>query len=296
VGYAFQLATTYSSGVFFGIAMQQGGSTCYTSFRDSSTGTDQMSFLFANDGTGTIRVYRGAPGGTLIGTVVGAFIGATAWHYIAISGTISATVGTAQVQIDGVLVLNLTGLNNKGSTGSTFDKCCFGSTSGAGGGFVMGIDDAYICDSSGSAPLNTFLGDVCAETPMPSADDVVQFAPSSGANNFSRVNETAMDGDTSYNSSNTPGQQDTFAHAALTGSPTTIFAVQTVNSWRKDDVATHTAKAVLKSNATTVFGATVGVASSYAYQKDIFPLDPDTGLPWTPSGANACKTGYNLVS
>lgn len=292
------LPATFSAG-FLGIAAQLANTASTSSYSigvyDSANSTVQMVVQFLNDGTGTIKVYRGtATSGTLIGTQVGAFSGSIqSWRHVALGVVISATVGTCTVQVEGTTVATFTGLNNKGSAGATFSHLYFTTNATLN---TMNIDDLYFCDPTGAAPLNTFLGDVRVETPMPTADDVVQFTHLSGSTNFAMVNETAMDSDTTYNSSNTPGQQDTLAHAALTGSPTTIFAVQVVNAMRKDDVATHTAKAVMKSNVTTVFGATVGIASAYTYQKDIFTVDPDTGLPWTTSGVNACKTGYNLVS
>ena len=46
---------------------------------------------------------------------------------------------------------------------------------------TLDIDDLYICDGTGSAPHNTFLGDCRVDTLLPTADGTAQqWTPSTG--------------------------------------------------------------------------------------------------------------------
>lgn len=288
------LPGAFSSG-FAGVALRlEGGATTSwigMGFYDINGGM-QMSILISNNGQGAVNVYRGNFT-TLLYQVTGVFNTAQLWHYVELGGVISATVGTCIVQIDGVQVLSLTGLNNKGASASTFSHLWLGTLVSQQ---ICDYDDVYFCDNTGPAPQNTFLGDCRVQSLFGTSDDSVQFAPNSGVNNFSRISETAMDSDTSYNFSNTVGSQDTFNHPAISGTPVTIFGLQLTTSARKDDTAAHTFKNVLKSGATTALGNNYTVGSNYSYYKDIWTLDPNTSTAWTNTSINATKNGYNLVS
>src|SRR5579872_7123262 len=71
----------------------------------TDAGTAQVSLKVLSDGT--IQAYRGAVG-TLLGATSPGAITAGVYQHIEFAATISATVGTVQVWVNGASVLNLT--------------------------------------------------------------------------------------------------------------------------------------------------------------------------------------------
>ena len=74
--------------------------------------------------------------------------------------------------------------------------------------------------------------------------------------NWQEVAETAMDLDTSYNYTSTPGQQDTLNFGALAGTITTLYGIQLTYAARKDDAGARSVKSIVKIAGTSYAGAT----------------------------------------
>jgi hypothetical protein len=116
--------------------------------------------------------------------------------------------------------------------------------------------------------------------------------------NASMVSEHDFDLDTSYNSSPSSGQIDTFGHAQMVGTPLTIFGVQISTYVKKDDVSAQSFRNKLISGATTQNGATHStdiVANVYQRIVDQYVNDPNTSAQWLAAAVNATKIGYEHV-
>lgn len=263
-----------------------------------STATTQLQFGISS---GQVTVYRGVngSGGTLLGTSSGGpTIMAGLWYYIEIKVTIDNTAGSVQIRIsDGAsstTILSLSGLDTQNTANATFDTISLLQVTGSPGS--NGYDDLYVCTLAGSVN-NTFLGEVRVQTIYPTSDGhSTQWTPNSGANNFSRVNETLVDDDTSFVSSATPGQIDTYNHGALV-SAGAILGVQTNITARKDDVGSRSIAADVYDGTTDFVNSNAhGLLSSYQDFTDIYETDPSTGLPWTAANFNARQFGVLMVS
>lgn len=239
-------------------------------------------------GSGAIEVYRstGATTGVVIGTTAAGVIILNTWQYVEFVATISATVGVVEIWVDGVRVLNLTGVNNAQTPG-TPTVGVFGS----GNNFnseqgIYGLDDVYVNNTA------VRIGEGKIETLRPSADTATKnWTPNSGTVNFSRVNETLVDGDTSYVYSNTVGQQDLYDLADLSTTPTTIFAVSVVAFAEKTDAGSRSILLTLKSGATASDGSNYNLASSYGRFDRLLEQDPNTTAAWTGAAVNALQVG-----
>lgn len=269
---------------------------------DTPLGADtQLQFNIA---AGFISVYRGLSGGggTLLATAsTGPVIRAGTWYYLEFKVTISSSAGSVQVNIsDGsssTTIINISGANTQSTANATFDTVALAAglntntTTNA-----SSYDDFYVCNTGG-AVNNSFLGEVrVGPVSMTSDGHSTQWTPNSGANNFSRVNETLVDEDTSFVSSATPGQLDLYNHAALVTAGA-ILGVQTNITARKDDVGSRSIAAAVFDGATTFVNPNVhGVLSGYQDFLDIYETDPSTGLPWTVANFNARQFGVSVVS
>jgi hypothetical protein len=268
----------------------------------------QVAVLF-NPVNYSIQIYTG--GTTLLGPGGGFWDGTlvyvsannvwtgNVWNFIEIWPVINATTGSVTVRVNGVVLASVTGIDTKITSNLWWDQMGIASQTTGGLNVDTQIDDLYYCDTTtgaGLTPCNTFLGDCRVQTLFATGNDAVQWTPHAGSN-WQEVAETAMDSDTTYNYSSTPGQQDTLDFGALAGTITTIYGIQLTYAARKDDAGARSVKSVVKVSGTSYFGSTNSLPDgNYAYFTDQWILNPNTGLNWTISGVNGAAYGYNMVS
>jgi len=239
------------------------------------------------DGSGHLTVLRGA---TVLatGTTV---LAVNTWYYLEFKGTIHDSTGAYDLRIDGVTELSASGVDtrNGGSTGQ-WDRLYLGGQ--------RHIDDLYVCDQSGAAPTNTFLGPVKIELLLPQTDAVAAgsnagLTPSTGTDHGAMVDETPPN-TTDYNSGATVGLKDTYNYPSLslTG---TILGVQTNLYVQKSDAGARSVCAVVRSGGTDYDGSNVSPGTSFGYVSEVRALDPATSAAWTSSGVNALQAGMKVT-
>lgn len=227
-------------------------------------------------------------GGTVIATGTTP-IAINSWNYIEVK-LVVGTSGTCEVHLNGVVEISST-VGNFGTTNvDTYGLAPLGFASA----FPI-FDDCYAADTSGSAPQNTFLGDVRVETIYPTgAGAHSDWTPNSGTTHYTQVNEAQADGDTTYVSDSTPGHIDTYAFGDIdTGA--TVYAVQPCIYARKDDANTRQIARVTRQGGTDYVGSTFTLASTYSVFTEIDQLDP-TGSAWTPTTVNADEFGVKEIA
>lgn len=269
---------------------------------EDGTGSPNIQLQF-NMVNGFITVYRGVhgTGGTLLATATtGPQMVCGIWYYIEIAATIGAS-GSVQVNIsDGAAsttIINITGANTQNTANPSMNRISLLADNGNNTTTnACSYDDLYVCTPTG-AVNNTFLGEVRVQTIYPVSDGhAAQWAPNTGSGNFSKVNETLVDDDTTFVSSSTPGQLDSYNHAPLV-TPGTIFGVQTNVTARKDDAGARSVAVDVYDGLTDFVNSNAhGMLSGYQDFMDIYETDPSTGVPWTVASFNARQFGVSVVS
>lgn len=151
------------------------------------------------------------------------------------------------------------------------------------------LDDLFAWDSSTSYN-NTFLGDKRVATMFPNGDTAeADWTPSAGGTGYTQIDETAVDGDTTYVSTATVGHISEFDFEAMPTGAVAVSAVQIYTAARKTDVGTCDIATDIVSAATSTAGATQVCTTSYVYAQNIFQTDPNTGALWTKAGVDAAK-------
>jgi hypothetical protein len=241
---------------------------------DNGSGGALCSFGFTS--SGAIYAASGSFGSTLC-TSGAALFAAAAWAYLEAEIVLHASAGSINLYLNGALVASATGVNTLAAGGA-------GSLIRAWGRNANGLntlfDDIYV--TSGA----TRLGERRIETLRPSADISVAWTPSSGANNYGRVNETLVDGDTSYVQTATTGARDLYANGGMSSTPTSISAVTVVSFAEKTDATTRQIYNSVKSGATDSDGPAFNLAPSYGRYDRIIETDPNTSAAWTPPAVN----------
>lgn len=280
------------------------GRGAYIALTDS-VGAAYQIVLFFNPSNYSITAYTGGAfyftyqySGTVLGVTGNNVWTGGVWQFLEIHPVIG-TSGSVQVKINNTVVMTLSGVNTRTSSNNWFDKLGFVESPVGNGGTFMTVDDLYYCDTTtgpGLVPANTYLGDSSTATLFTIGNDSVSWTPLTGTN-WGEVSETAMDSDTSYNSTTTVGNEDRFNFGALGSVLDTVFAVQVTGAYRKDDGGTRTIEQSVWSGGTETYGAGHNIPDvTYAYFTDLWVLNPTTGLNWTLTDINAMKAGYKLTA
>lgn len=276
----------------------------YIYFRD---GSGLLQCWFGTSVTGQISIMN-ASGGVVIagptapGTVPGsanAFLlplTILSWCYIEIALTISSTVGAVAVRVNGNTVLTATNINTNSGSASALTGCIdFGDSSGTYGSF-NGLAHMYLCDTTGAAPWNSFLGDVRVQTLLPTADDAVAFAPTGLADNYLNAALVPPVPGTDYNASSTVSAQDTFAMGAVSTARNSVLGVTVKALLGKSDAGARSGATVIKSGGTTVAGTSTALSTTPQQLRKVHQIDPGTGIAWTAAGFNGMKAGYKVTA
>lgn len=251
--------------------------------------TLQVSIVVLGDGR--IQAKRGSS--TVLGTST-LTLTAPQNNYIEYKITASDAAGVVVVKVNGITFLNLSSQDTNNGGSSTISNF-YAVGDGNAASFAWDIDDLYICDTTGSAPQNDFLGDVRVQAILPTgAGNYTQWTPSAGSN-YQNVDENPTTDDTDYNSSSTANQKDTFVFGDVTPTAGTVYGVAVNMMMRKDDGGVRTLQALARLSSTDANGATLTVGSSYANYQTIFETKPGGGA-FSITDVNNSEFGYELIS
>lgn len=273
-----------------GFGFQPGGSGSCSIMAFLSGGTVQDD-IFWNHGPGNLTIRRGGSTVVATGTKV---LNAATWYYIEWRIVFHDTTGIAQVYVDSVLDINASGLDTNNAGGNTADRL---RVDGGGVAAADHVDDLYLCDATGSAPYNTFLGDCRVEAIYPNGNGNSSQLDGSDGNqvdNYLLVDETNSDDDTTYVESSDVGDKDTYAYGNVTPASGTVHAVQILPWARKTDAGARSIVSVARHSGTEEDSAAITLPSSYTYvTQDIRTTKPGGGS-WSISDVNNAEFGVKI--
>jgi hypothetical protein len=251
------------------------------------TGSAQCDLRY--DSSGTLFFTRN---GTTIGVVADAStrLVSNTWYWIEAKVTISDASGIANVKVNGIAVLTQSSLDTKNTANAYFNQV---KVNGSG---TLQIDNYHVWDTT-AGDVADYMGESVIETQLPSAaGSNADWTKNGGSTNFSRVNEANEDGDTTYVSSSTANQIDSYAFTNLTATSGTIrtIAVNTID--RNDDATPRTFDHYVKSSSATALSSNISPSAGYKNHQRFFAQDPNTTAAWTVAGRNAAEFGYKLIS
>lgn len=245
--------------------------------------------------TGSVGVYRGATaaqnGSTLLADSVGGILFPNTWHYVELSAVIHASAGSIKVAVDGVEVINISGINTKPSANVDQIQIVATASGTSTVGPTMDFDDIYVLDSA------TRLGERRVETLRPNADTAtLDWTPDTGATNYTQVDDTTADGASTYVQSSIVGDHDLYELTDLSTNPLVIDAVQPVQFMAKTDSATRTAYITVQSAGTDDDGTAFALSADYNPFRRLLLVDPHDSAAWTKAKVDALKMGPKVAS
>ncbi len=257
-------------------------------------------FLSVADGTvthltvmvktdGSLEIRRGTSGGTILATstLTGLIVAGT-YQHVEFSFTISDTVGTFDIKINGIAVawslvtgtITTQDTRNGGTAAVTRLFWWFSQTG-------QDWTDLYYNQSG-------YWGDGRIEMLKPTAEgNSSQWTPSTGTDNSALVDDQTPNDDTDYVSSGNVGDKDTNVMADLVSTGGTIQCVQGVDYFRKDDAGVRSIVGVMRLSGTEVDSAVASSSSTYSYLRDPRTTKPGGGA-WAIADVNNNEKGYKV--
>ena len=293
---AMDTGLTPSNSVIGGMAFKPNGAGAFMGFMDTASG---FAHVGLSRGTGgEIVAHRG--NAATISTTAGGVIPIGAWSYIELKTTIHDTTGILVIRVNGVEVLNITGVDTRssGSTTNTFRAgAVLGSPLGVGPGGVH--DDIYICDATGTFN-NNFLGEVMVEHLRPASDDTSQWIGSDGnsVNNWDLVDEIGTPNTADYVASSTVGQRDLYLPTSSSRPASNpVRGVMVSAVVQKTDAGTRTAKLMIREGAggTERQSSELGLPTSFGELRAMWDRKAD-GTTWSVADVNALRFGIEVTA
>jgi hypothetical protein len=250
---------------------------------------------------GTLQVTRN--GTNLTGGKSANVIQVNTWYYVEWYCVISSSLSSNQcnVNVNGVQWLSVSpGQVTKNTANATANQIAIGGTANAlgfQGNGIMDYSDLYVCDGTGSAPYNTFLGDCKVECRWPIGPSGTNANwVANGGSTTGCVNDLMPNGDNSYLSSANTNDVSTFILPPLDSTPSIIYGLQVTHASRKTDAGTRQISDMVRSGGANYVGNTVSLSNGYLMFPNIYTTDPNTSAAWTQSGANAVEIGVKEIT
>lgn len=268
-------------------------------------GGNNIQFWLNYEDLGIIRLYRGglsstySDSGTLVATSAAKVYHVNEWDYVEVKFKIHDTAGLVEVRINTVVVLSYVGPTSNmkppvlGLTPG-WDTIRYNSGTGGNDGFpAVRFDDRYILDNTGSNNTD-YLGNVRVNCQLTTAaGDLTEMDVFGAAANWDAVNERVLT-ETEYVYSATMTDRDLYTMDPNVTAQN-ILGVQVVGAQRQDDSTQLKSKLLLKTGGTIYSGLDHYLAQNYHYYRDVWELNPNTGVGWTAAQLNAIQAGQQVL-
>ena len=245
--------------------------------------------------TGQIILYRGKPSPTPGPAVVLATsapcVTAGSYNHFEARMFVDDYGGACEVRLNGVTVLNVTGVDNAAVPGAVVAQVKIGMLDNVYQDFpaYMDVDDLFAWNVDG-ALNNDFVGDKKVYTRFPDADTATEdWDVATGADSFAMLdNAPPLDG-SEYLEAPTSGLTTIVGLADLPAEVVSIAGLMVATRAFKTDAGNAKILVSMVSVGDEAPGVEHATTLAATYYGDIYESDPDTGLPWTVSGFNAAQ-------
>ncbi len=273
----------------------------------AGSGTGGNDFIIRWIGSGVVHMtlkFTGSNGTISMNHPAGGFIAESAqaafpslqWFHLEVKLKIDDTTGTVQVRVDGVDVINETGLDTRnGGADALIDSIAFGSAES--NNVFLKICDIFILNEQGSAPLNDLIGPHTIESlRTDAAGNYTNWDPSAGANHdaVDDPTEAIHDGDSTYVETSV-AERDSYSFGNLVSDEDPI-AVQ-VKATARFTGTQQDFNTFLRRSSTDDDGPTdTSTSSGYADRAvTIYETDPIAAGAWTKANLEATEFGVRTT-
>jgi hypothetical protein len=269
--------------------------------RSALNSTNQNGMHFESSGSGQLMVspestsgsgfrFRVMRGSTILATT--GYFPFGSWVFVEFKAECLTSGGSYELRVDGAVEVTGTGVDTADSGSDGWDSMAmrYGSLSSR-----VYLDDIYVIDTAG-ATNNDYLGAVVVEGLLPNANGTVtDWGTQGSSTNYLNVDDTS---DTSYNKSDTNGQQDLYGYEDLQEIDGTIYGVQLNSQLAMNEVGTRTVKTQYRDPDTTEADIETHVLNSTLIDSyaSVMEENPASSAAWTVSDIDDGEFGIEVVS
>lgn len=242
---------------------------------------------------GFLSVRRGRGDDTILATATSGALIEDVYAFVEFRAVLSDTVGEIQVRVNGVEVINETGIDTKnGGTGDEFDAVSIEICRSK-------VDDFFILNSTDATatqgvPNNDFLGDSRVNLLLPDGDSTPsEWTPSTGSDSFAVTDEVPPN-TSDWIAADTAADVDMMTFDDLTDTDHVVYAAQVVGYAAKDDAGGRAYRHRIDSDSNVETFDDHVLSTDYATFYDILGADPDGDVQWTPAQINALTAGVEV--
>jgi hypothetical protein len=213
-----------------------------------------------------------------------------AWHWVEAEVFYSNTVGTIKCWVDGVQVIDASGLNTP-TIPATVSVQIGGQLSSDAA--EVWYDDLIVYDDTGSYNNTAPLGDTQVLALFPDGEGNVNALVGSDGNsvdNYLLVDE--FDPDTAtYVGSSAEGDKDLYTLEDLPSTVGDVLAISVERYSAKTDTGAKFMRSVIRTASTDYPQSSIALSTTYEYQSEVLEEDPNTTAAWTGTNINGLQAG-----
>ena len=221
----------------------------------------------------------------------GSVISTNTWYYVEMKVVIHQTTGSVEVRLNGVTVINVTGVDTRCGTltggTATVDTIHLGK--GYGPTAYQGFDDVYVSDSE-------FLGDIGVHCLLPTGNGFHSELLGSDGNstdNYALVDE-APGATADYVGSSTDNQKDTYIFSNLAPAAGTVKGVQLSALAMKTDAGSRSIRLLDRYGGVDGASPDVPLSTTWTYASVIEELSQATFSAWTKDEIDNTEFGVQI--
>jgi hypothetical protein len=269
--------------------------------RSGLNSTNQQGMHFELGGNGQLMLspestsgsgfrFRVMRGSTILATT--AYFPFASWVFVEFKAECLTSGGSYEVRVDGSVEVTGSGLDTADSGSDGWDSVAFRY---GGNSSRLYIDDIYVLDTTGTSN-NDYLGAVVVEGLVPTAEgNSADWGSQGNVNNGLNVGDTS---DSTYNKSDTTGDQDLYVYEDLQEIDGTIYGIQLNSQLAMNEVGTRTVKTQYRDPDTTEVDIDTHALSSTLIDShaSILEENPASSTAWTVTDIDDGEFGIEVVS
>ncbi len=219
------------------------------------------------------------------------------WNHVEAKLIVDPIVGSVEVRVNGVVVINVTNIDTAASacTQLWWGKSAF-PVSALNSSYEFFLDDIVAWDTAGTVN-NDFLGAQRVSTVFCDADTAVaSWTKTGSATGWEAIDDTTPDGDTTYIEAAAIGDKSEFELPALPEDIATVTGIYIPIYAKLAAAGAGSMQASLLSGAGVGAGAVKALTTTYSYGSDIYEINPVSAVKWTKTEFEAGKLRLEKIS
>jgi len=246
----------------------------------TSTST-MLSVTFQTDGS--LQIFRGVPGGTIIGSTDAGILTASSFQHIEIGVGFDPIVGWVEIRVEGVTIFRIEDVDT-GTSGVTVIDYGTVSTAGSPGNAML-WDDIFAWDDTGTVNRD-FVGPARVLTLFADADtEVADWSIVGASDGYAAIDEVPPDGDDTHIAASDVGNKSEFTCPELPPEVVGLPAIFVPTMARIEDAGLGRIRVSMidTENDQVEPGPEQSLTPIYTYRDSTFQVNPETGDIWTKS-------------